>query len=187
MGTKTEKARVCACGFIRNLSGTVSVGGMGGGSWRWSCTVSASTKQRPITKAQKAQKAHMQACTQAHTKACIKARTKARTKAQQAEKHKSLSKGSTRAQEHESTESTEKRKRDSTESTGSTESTARRTEKARCPDGALLVCVLLTAIGWRYKVDWEPEASSRRRVLGVFWRCPAVLRGPSTPNRTQIS
>ena len=32
---KTEKARARARGFLRNLSGTVGVGGMGGGSWRW--------------------------------------------------------------------------------------------------------------------------------------------------------
>ena len=38
-----------------------------------------------------------------------------------------------------------------------------------------------------YRADWEPEASSGRRVLGVFWRCPAVLWGPSTPNPTQVS
>ena len=38
-----------------------------------------------------------------------------------------------------------------------------------------------------YRADWEPEAPSGRRVLGVFWRCPAVLWGPSTPNPTQVS
>ena len=38
-----------------------------------------------------------------------------------------------------------------------------------------------------YRADWEPAASSGRRVLGVFWRCPAVLWGPSTPNPTQVS
>ena len=38
-----------------------------------------------------------------------------------------------------------------------------------------------------YRADWEPEAPSRRRALGVFWRCPAVLWGPSTPNPTQVS
>jgi len=30
-----------------------------------------------------------------------------------------------------------------------------------------------------YRADWEPEAGSRRRVLGVLWRCPAALWGPS--------
>ena len=59
MGNNTETARVRACGFIRNLSGAVRVGGMGGGSWRWCCcVVSACTNQRPIsnskTRAQKA-------------------------------------------------------------------------------------------------------------------------------------
>ena len=38
-----------------------------------------------------------------------------------------------------------------------------------------------------YRADWEPAATSGRRVLGVFWRCPAVLWGPSTPNPTQVS
>ena len=36
-----------------------------------------------------------------------------------------------------------------------------------------------------YSADWKPAAASRRhtgRVLEVFWRCPAVLWGPSTPN-----
>ena len=38
-----------------------------------------------------------------------------------------------------------------------------------------------------YRADWEPAATSGRRVLGVFWRCPVVLWGPSTPNPTQTS
>ena len=38
-----------------------------------------------------------------------------------------------------------------------------------------------------YRADWEPAATSGRRVLGVFWRCPAVLWGPSAPNPTQVS
>ena len=38
-----------------------------------------------------------------------------------------------------------------------------------------------------YRADWEPAATSGRRALGLFWRCPAVLWGPSTPNPTQVS
>ena len=38
-----------------------------------------------------------------------------------------------------------------------------------------------------YRADWEPEAASGRRALGVFWGCPAALLGPSTPNPTQVS
>ena len=30
-----------------------------------------------------------------------------------------------------------------------------------------------------YRADWEPAATSRRRALGVFWRCPAVCKHPS--------
>ena len=37
------------------------------------------------------------------------------------------------------------------------------------------------------RVDWEPAAASGRRVLGVSWRCPAALWGPSTPNPSQVS
>ena len=39
------------------------------------------------------------------------------------------------------------------------------------------------------RIGREPEAPSGRRVLGVFWRCPAALWGPlaSTPNPTQVS
>ena len=37
------------------------------------------------------------------------------------------------------------------------------------------------------RVDWQPEATSGRRALVVFWRCPVVLWGPSTPNPTQVS
>ena len=39
----------------------------------------------------------------------------------------------------------------------------------------------------RYRADWEPEATSGRRALGVFWRYSAVLWGPSTSNPTLIS
>ena len=42
------------------------------------------------------------------------------------------------------------------------------------------------AVPW-YRTDWEPEAPSGRRALGVFWRYPVVLWGPSTPNPTQVS
>ena len=39
-----------------------------------------------------------------------------------------------------------------------------------------------------HRADWELEAASRNRAeLGVFWRCPAASRGPSTPNPTQVS
>ena len=38
-----------------------------------------------------------------------------------------------------------------------------------------------------YRANWEPAASSGRRALGVFWRCPAVLWGLSTPTPTQVS
>ena len=38
-----------------------------------------------------------------------------------------------------------------------------------------------------YRTDWEPVAPSGGRVLGVFWRYPAVLWEPSTPNPIQIS
>ena len=38
-----------------------------------------------------------------------------------------------------------------------------------------------------YRADWEPEAPSGRRVLGVFWRYSAVLWGPSTRDPFQIS
>ena len=44
-----------------------------------------------------------------------------------------------------------------------------------------LWCLLSKKRRWQYRVDWEPEAASRRRALGVFWRCPATLWGPSTP------
>ena len=44
-----------------------------------------------------------------------------------------------------------------------------------------------STLGMPYRADWEPEAPSGRRVLGVFWRYPAVLWGPSTPNPTQVS
>ena len=37
------------------------------------------------------------------------------------------------------------------------------------------------------EADWKPAAPRRRRVLGVPWRCPAVLWGPSTPNSTRVS
>ena len=36
-----------------------------------------------------------------------------------------------------------------------------------------------------YRADWEPEAPSGKcmaGVPGVFWRCPAVLWGPTTHN-----
>ena len=38
-----------------------------------------------------------------------------------------------------------------------------------------------------YRADWEPAAPSGRCVLGVSWRCPAVLGGPSTPSPNQVS
>ena len=38
-----------------------------------------------------------------------------------------------------------------------------------------------------HRADWEPEAPSGRRALRVFWRCPAVFWGLSTPNPTQVS
>ena len=41
----------------------------------------------------------------------------------------------------------------------------------------------------RYRADWEPAAASGKcmaGVPGVFWRCPAVLWGPSTPNPTWV-
>ena len=40
-----------------------------------------------------------------------------------------------------------------------------------------------------YRADWEPEAPSGKcmaGVPGVFWRCPAVLQGPSTHNSTWV-
>ena len=49
------------------------------------------------------------------------------------------------------------------------------------PCGFPLFCLV------SYRADWEPAATSGRRALGVFWRCPAVLWGPSTPNPTQVS
>ena len=41
--------------------------------------------------------------------------------------------------------------------------------------------------GGTYRADWELAATSRRRALGVFWRCPAVLWGLSAPSPTQVS
>jgi hypothetical protein len=41
-----------------------------------------------------------------------------------------------------------------------------------------------------YRADWEPEATSGKSmagVPGVFWRCPAVLQGPSTHNPTLVA
>ena len=41
-----------------------------------------------------------------------------------------------------------------------------------------------------YRADWEPEAPSGKcmaGVPGVFWRCPAVLQGPSTHNPTWVA
>ena len=41
-----------------------------------------------------------------------------------------------------------------------------------------------------YRADWEPEAPSGKSmagVPGVFWRCPAVLQGPSTHNPTLVA
>ena len=71
MGNNTETARVRACGFIRNLSGAVRVGGMGGGSWRrCCCVVSACTNQRPISNSKtRAQKASMHESTHERRKA----------------------------------------------------------------------------------------------------------------------
>ena len=40
-----------------------------------------------------------------------------------------------------------------------------------------------------YRADWEPAAASEKcmaGVPGVFWRSPAVLWGPSTPNPTWV-
>ena len=51
----------------------------------------------------------------------------------------------------------------------------------------VLRCSEVSSSEGRYRADWEPAATSGRRALGVFWRCPAVLWGPSTPNPTQIS
>ena len=46
-------------------------------------------------------------------------------------------------------------------------------------------------MAWRatcaYRADWEPEAASGRRALGVSWGCSAALWGPSTPNPTRVS
>ena len=41
-----------------------------------------------------------------------------------------------------------------------------------------------------YRADWEPAATSGKSmagVPGVFWRCPAVLQGPSTHNPTLVA
>ena len=41
-----------------------------------------------------------------------------------------------------------------------------------------------------YRADWEPEAPSGKSmagVPGVFWRCPAVLQGPSTHNPALVA
>merc|ERR1712185_268132 len=48
-------------------------------------------------------------------------------------------------------------------------------------------CTYAYTYTYTYRADWEPAATSGRRALGVFWRCPAVLWGPSTPNPTQVS
>ena len=51
---------------------------------------------------------------------------------------------------------------------------------------------LYTAVAFSYglyRADWEPEATSGKSmagVPGVFWRCPAVLQGPSTHNPTWV-
>ena len=49
-----------------------------------------------------------------------------------------------------------------------------------------LSCELLTT----YRADWEPATTTRKcmaGVPGVFWRCPAVLQGPSTHNPAWIA
>mgnify|MGYP007119764476 CR=1 FL=1 len=41
-----------------------------------------------------------------------------------------------------------------------------------------------------YRADWEPATTSGKcmaGVPGVFWRCPAVLQGPSTHNPTLVA
>ena len=41
-----------------------------------------------------------------------------------------------------------------------------------------------------YRADWEPEAPSGKSIAGVpgvFWRCPAVLQGPSTHNPAWVA
>ena len=37
------------------------------------------------------------------------------------------------------------------------------------------------------RIGSRQQLAGSRRALGVFWRCPAVSWGPSTPNPTQIS
>ena len=56
--------------------------------------------------------------------------------------------------------------------------------------GQIYVPKGIPVTGCSYRADWEPEAASGKcmtGVPGVFWRCPAVLWGPSTPNPTQVS
>ena len=45
-------------------------------------------------------------------------------------------------------------------------------------------------LGYPYRADWEPAAPSGKCVAGVprvFWRCRAVLQGPSTHNPTLVA
>ena len=53
-------------------------------------------------------------------------------------------------------------------------------------DGLVLL-IRFTLEEQQYRADWEPAGASGRRVLGVFWRYPAVLLGPSTPYPTLVS
>ena len=47
-----------------------------------------------------------------------------------------------------------------------------------------------TRLALPYRADWEPAAANGKCVTGVpgvFWRCQAVLQGPSTHNPTWVA
>ena len=41
----------------------------------------------------------------------------------------------------------------------------------------VMAYVVMAYVAMAYRVDWEPAAPSRRRILGVSWGCPAALWG----------
>ena len=54
---------------------------------------------------------------------------------------------------------------------------ARSPTLSRCRPVATVCLQLLQHTVTPYRADWEPEAASGRRALGLFWRCPAACSG----------